>query len=150
ALAEILNQIEAEHRGFAFEGAAMAISLQDKLSLRAKAFQSFVDGVGRQHIYMVHVGAGWAFARLPWLRTRIETVIRNLHPVLRWLVIDGFGFHEGYFHWKNQPGSERCVPGFFEPRLSEHGRHVFFQGLGRSLWFIKGANVKAISSAIAG
>ena len=144
ALAELLNQIELEHRGFAYEGAAMALTLQDRIFLRRNSLARFMDGDGKQHIFMLHVGAGWALARLPWLRRRMETAIGKLHPVLRWLVIDGYGFHEGYFHWKDRPGPE------VRPlKLSEDARHVFFQGLGRSLWFIKGANVSEISGAIA-
>ena len=143
-LSEILNQTELEHRGFAYEGAAMALALQDRIFLRRDALARFMNGDGKQHIFMLHVGAGWAYARLPWLRRRMEAAIGKLHPVLRCLVIDGYGFHEGYFHWKDRPGPE------VRPlRLSEDARHVFFQGLGRSLWFIKGANVREISSAIA-
>jgi hypothetical protein len=144
ALAELLNQIELEHRGFAYEGAAMALALQDRIFLRRDSLARFMDGDGRPHIFMLHVGAGWAYARLPWLRRRMEAAIGKLHPVLRWLVMDGYGFHEGYFHWKDRPGPE------VRPlRLSEDARHVFFQGLGRSLWFIKGANVSEISKTIA-
>jgi hypothetical protein len=87
---------------------------------------------------MVYVGAGWAFARLPWLRWRIEAVIRAFHPVLGWLMIDGYGFHEGYFHHQTAV-----------PHLSETGCHVFYQGLGRSLWFVLGADVRVIAKTIA-
>ncbi len=144
SLAELLNQVELERRGFAYEGAAMALALQDRLFLRRNALGRWMEGPGEQHIYMLHVGAGWAYARLPWLRRRMEAAVERFHPVLRWLVIDGYGFHEGYFHWKNRPGPE------VRPlRLSEDARHVFFQGLGRSLWFVKGAIVGEISAAIA-
>ena len=80
---------------------------------------------------------------LPWIRRRIEAACKKLHPVLRWLAIDGYGFHEGYFHGKTQ-----AWPGSFVPRLSQDARHVFYQGLGRSLWFVNGADVRRISSAI--
>jgi hypothetical protein len=144
ALAELLTQIELEHGGFAYEGAAMALALQDRIFLSRGALYRFIEGVGSQHIFMLHVGAGWAYARLPWMRRRMEAAISKFHPVLRSLVIDGYGFHEGYFHWKDRPGPE------VRPLvLSEDGRHVFFQGLGRSLWFIKGANVSEISGAVA-
>src|SRR5579871_5433318 len=100
ALAENLNQVGQDHRGFAYEGAAMALALVDGISLRGSAFSRFSAGSGKQHIFMLHVGAGWAYARLPWMRWRMESAIRKMHPVLRWLVIDGYGFHEGYFHGK--------------------------------------------------
>ena len=144
ALAACLQRVALEHRGFAYEGAAMATTLRDRLTFRGHAFERFLAGRGKDHIYMLHVGAGWAYARLPWLRSRIESAIRNLHPVLRWLVIDGYGFHQGYFYLD-------------KPRLLNHSlaclsinaRRIFYQGLGRSLWFSHGAQVPAIAAAIA-
>lgn len=143
ALAERLNQVGADHRGFAYEGAAMALMLQDGFTpgRQCKRFSRFVEGPGRQHIYMLHVGAGWACARLPWLRRKIESVVRKFHPVLGSLAIDGYGFHEGYFHWETA----------LQPKisaLSENARHIFYQGLGRSLWFVKGADAHAIAQTI--
>ncbi len=146
ALAENLNQVGQDHRGFAYEGAAMALALVDGISLRGSAFSRFSAGSGKQHIFMLHVGAGWAYARLPWMRWRMESAIRKMHPVLRWLVIDGYGFHEGYFHGKTQLRSGNSAQ---VSHLSSAARHVFYQGLGRSLWFVNGANVPEISSTIA-
>ncbi len=142
-LAKDLEQIHLERRGFAYEGAAMALALQDGIVLRGGAFSRLAEGAGRRHIYMLHVGAGWAYARLPWTRHRIERASAKLDPVLRWLVIDGYGFHQGYFKEKTQAISE--IP---SSHLSEHGRHVFYQGLGRSLWFIDGADVRSICRSI--
>ena len=65
ALADSLNQIMPEHRGFAYEGAAMALALLDGIGLRRNAFLQFAAGAGKQHIFMLHVGAGWAYARTP-------------------------------------------------------------------------------------
>jgi hypothetical protein len=141
-LAEHLEQIELEQRGFAYEGAAMALMLLDGMAPWQGRFQKFLRGAGKHHVYMLHVGAGWAHARLPWLRRNLERSIRTLDPVLGWLVIDGFGFHQGYFHWPTAVHS----PG---KHLSEAARHVYYQGLGRSLWFVHGANPLQISRTIA-
>ena len=143
-LVEKLEAVELAHRGFAYEGAAMALALLDGLTPQGKRLHKFLKGAGQRHIYMVHVGAGWACARLPWLRWRIESAISSYHPVLRWLAVDGYGFHEGYFHHRKTI-NEGKVP----VRLSETARHVFFQGLGRSLWFVHGADVLEISQTIA-
>ena len=140
ALAAGLEQVELEYRGFAYEGAAMALALLDGIAPGKRRLLSFLRGGGERHVYMVHVGAGWAYARLPWLRRRIERSIHKFDPVLRWLVIDGFGFHQGYFHW---PAAAHCAAGF-----SEQARHVYYQGLGRSLWFVHGADPLRISSTI--
>jgi len=141
-LAKLLNHVEPEDRGFAYEGAAMALALLDALWLRRNAFLQFADGAGKRHIFMLHVGAGWAYARVPWLRRRIEEAFKKLDPVLRWLVIDGYGFHQGYFHFGKQMDEKSFL------RLSPDARHVFYQGLGRSLWFVKGADAHRIATAI--
>ena len=49
---------------------------------------------GDEHVYMAYVGVGWAMARLPrvlWSRLYAPD------PLLRWLVLDGYGFHQAYF-----------------------------------------------------
>lgn len=142
-LVQSLDQVPPEQRGFAYEGTAMALALQDGITFGGDTFASFVKGVGRRHIYMLHVGAGWAYARLPWTRHHIERTFTKLDPTLRWLVIDGYGFHQGYFK-----GKTRAMSDVSTSRLSEHGRHVFYQGLGRSLWFIDGADVHRICRSI--
>jgi hypothetical protein len=148
-LANNLDAVDQEHRGFAFEGAAMALALVDGIGFKGDSLSRFIAGAGKQHVFMLHVGAGWAYARLPWKRWRIESAIRKLHPVLRWLVIDGYGFHEGYFHRETQiASSNSSVQSRPALRLSEDARHVFYQGLGRSLWFSDSADVRRISTSI--
>ena len=127
-----LTSMELEFRGFAFEGAAMGLMLLDHLTPWNKGrFQQFLRGPGEPHTYMVHVGAGWAYARLPWLRMRMTAAIAMHDPLLRWLAVDGFGFHEGYFAWP-RVGVRQRVPG----GLGGYARRAFDQGLGRSLWFV--------------
>jgi hypothetical protein len=57
--------------------------------------------------------------------------------------MDGYGFHEGYFHGRKPKRLKDSAS-----RLSLDARHVFFQGLGRSLWFAKGADAQEISASI--
>jgi hypothetical protein len=136
-----LDSVDLEWRGFAYEGAAMALALMDFFTLaRANRLGPFLRGPGDTHRYMVHVGAGWAMARMP-LRSGIT--IRQLDPMLKWLAIDGLGFHEGYFHWPRY--SDGCLG---KKRPTGYGAHVFDQGLGRSLWFVKGGEVRVISEHI--
>jgi hypothetical protein len=129
--------------GFAYEGAAMALLLLDGLRLRLRAFPAFLRGPGAPHAYMLHIGAGWALARLPWLRLRLRAVLASFDPLLRWLIVDGYGFHEGYFHW---PTTVRCQT---VPRgVSGYAARAFDQGLGRSLWFVEGIDPERIASSI--
>lgn len=136
-----LSAVEQEFRGFAFEGAAMALDLLDQLApWKTQRLPGFLHGPGNPHVYMVHVGIGWSLARLPW---RLERRLSRLDPVLRWLVLDGYGFHEGYFHWL------RYADGTSRPkRLQGYGLRAFDQGLGRSLWFVGGADAEWIARTI--
>ncbi|HAC64431.1 MAG TPA: hypothetical protein DCF68_13050 [Cyanothece sp. UBA12306] len=155
-----LNRIESEYRGFAFEGAAMGLALLDCLTFSNCArIKQFLATEGQNHIYMTYVGMGWLLGRLPRLflqsqfnlfekakddasHTPDSPTFRD--PLLGWLTIDGYGFHQGYFNWRTY------VQGILPPQnLSGYSCRVFDQGLGRSLWFVKGANLDAIQVAIA-
>jgi hypothetical protein len=142
ALGIVLNATEQPMRGFAFEGAAMAMALLDMLSpWRSSRLLALLSGPGAAHVYMVHVGAGWAMARL---HRRASGPPTQIDPLLGWLAIDGYGFHEGYFHWP------RTIERQEVPRnVSGYATNVFDQGLGRSLWFVKGADAGRIRTAIA-
>lgn len=140
-LAARLEEVEPELRGFAYEGAAMALTLSDYFSLGGGGrWRRFLEGPGRDHEYMIYVGAGWAMARLP--RRRVEAFEEGA-PLLRWLVIDGYGFHEGYFHFRRYEGG-RAPKGLPEG----YALRVFDQGLGRSLWFVECADAGRLGRTI--
>jgi hypothetical protein len=143
-LAAALREIELEFQGFAFEGAAMGLALLDRvLPGRRGRWRAFLAGPADPHAYMVHVGVGWAAARLPWFRRNLEQRLADYDPLLRWLVVDGYGFHEGFFHWEKS-FSGQAVP----PQLGEYARRAFDHGLGRSLWFVQGADPERIAVAV--
>jgi len=145
ALARSLGLVGAELQGFAFEGAAMALTLLDHLlPMNQGRFHRFLQGTGTPHFYMLHVGAGWALARLPWLRWRVDAFISTLDPLARWLALDGYGFHQGYFYWPDSVGRQQVPRG-----VAGYARRAFDQGLGRSLWFVEGADATQIAAAIA-
>lgn len=139
ALGDRLDATPADTRGFAFEGAGMAVALLDSLLPWRRRFRALLAGRGRAHRYMLHVGAGWACARLyrrpaPWIED---------DPLLGWLAVDGFGFHQGYFH------ADRYVTAGRRPRRARgYAARAFDQGLGRSLWFVCGANPQRAAHAI--
>jgi enediyne biosynthesis protein E3 len=141
-LASALDPIELDLRGFAFEGAGMGLYLLDLLTpWRRDRLSRFLSGPGEPHAYMVHVGAGWALAQL---RRRGDHALAQFDPLLGWLAIDGYGFHQGYFHWPDSV-DRHLVPG----RISGYAHRVFDQGLGRSLWFVEGAEIARITETIA-
>ena len=142
-IAARLDRIDSNFRGFAFEGAAMGLGLLDRLTpWRRDRVRNFLNGAGDAHAYMAHVGLGWVAARLPG---RIKKQMEPLDPLLRWLVLDGYGFHVGFFHWPKY-----LHDGPRPKRVTGYAERVFDQGLGRSLWFVEGANVAGLRETIAG
>lgn len=140
ALIPSLQGIETERQGFAYEGAAMALALLDYFMPMKRGLAAFMQGPGANHIYMLHVGAGWTLGRLPRSAARL---MRQYDPLLSWLVLDGYGFHQGFFSWP------RFIEHHIPPaRLAGYALRAFDQGLGRSLWFVKGANVEQVGQAI--
>jgi len=140
-LARRLETVETDLRGFAFEGAAMGLALLDCFTpWRKDRWRTFTERAGQPHIYMMHVGLGWALARL---RRGVTSHLVQLDPLLGWLVVDGYGFHEGYFNWPHYVEGQ-AIPA----RLNGYALHVFDQGLGRSMWFVKGADVASVVNAI--
>ncbi|WP_067499222.1 DUF1702 family protein [Actinoplanes sp. TFC3] len=141
-----LEQVERPVRGFAYEGAAMAYALLAGLG-SGPGLPAFLTGPAERHTYMVHVGAGWAMARLPrfrWPR------ITPPDPLLRWLALDGFGFHQAYFHTERYVRRQyQHAPGFWpSPWRGTYCAQVVDQGIGRALWFVEGADPAAVADVI--
>jgi hypothetical protein len=140
-LSAVLATAPLEQRGFAFEGAAMGLALLDGLVPWGHGrLEEFLKNAAEPHAYMVHVGAGWAWARLPFSTRRSRC---RLDPLLQWLAFDGWGFHEGFFHWP------KYIGGGVAPRqLTGYEGRAFDQGLGRSWWFVNGGDSDLISRTI--
>jgi hypothetical protein len=138
--ARIDAEVDREFHGFAYEGAGMSLALLDTLAPpfpgRRSRLDRFLAGPGDAHAYIVNVGPGWLLARLP---LSPERLLRRLHPLHGWLALDGYGFHEGFFHWPRSVARQE-VP----RKLRGYARRGFDQGLGRSLWFVEGADVERI------
>ena len=141
-LAARLGEIPAEVSGFAYEGAGMALALLDTLTpwRKDRRLDAFLRGPGDPHHYLVYVGAGWILARLP---LSPERLLARLDPVLGWLALDGYGFHEGFFHPQRTVRRQE-VPG----KVRGYARRAFDQGIGRSLWFVEGAGAQRLKAAI--
>ncbi len=142
ALAQRLNLVNLELRWFSFEGAAIGLALLDLLTpWKRDRWRLLFIKAAPAHQYMMHVGVGWALARLhPWFKTHSALA----DPLLGWLVVDGYGFFQGYFNWPRYVVEQKL------PRhLSPYACRAFDQGLGRSLWFVDGADVGRIPVTIA-
>ncbi|MCE7079500.1 DUF1702 family protein [Streptomyces sp. ST2-7A] len=144
---EDLEKIPPAYRGFAYEGAGMGATIHDALPGHRGRLAGLLAGRGRRHVYMVHVGIGWAMARLP---KPLWPDVRRTDPLLRWLILDGYGFHQAYFH------TDRYVRRPHEPlRFSwrggpdDYAARVIDQGIGRALWFVGGACPDRVAELVA-
>jgi hypothetical protein len=155
-----LETLQREYRGFAYEGAVMALVMRDVMSPAPgnKVTESFLAGPdydtapGSKHIFMGYLGLGFALARLPrmlWRRALPEQSALVDHPCLRWMTMDGFGFHLAYFEKDKFVDGQhvgRKYPGW---NPVSYANRVIDQGLGRGMWFVYGGSVKRLLEAYA-
>ncbi|MER8235054.1 DUF1702 family protein [Streptomyces sp. NPDC094049] len=144
-----LDRIPRQFRGFAYEGAAMACSVLDALpGSKGQRLSGLLAGRGAAHAYMAYVGLGWAMARLPRM-LRPDT--SGADPLLRWLVLDGYGFHQAYFHTDRYVHRHHRDPRLAWPRdPASYAHRAVDQGIGRALWFVGGTDVDAVLALVGG
>ncbi|HEX5594957.1 MAG TPA: DUF1702 family protein [Micromonosporaceae bacterium] len=143
-----LETVDREFRGFAYEGAAMALGIMNGLRLtQGRAVERFLTGRADRHVYMVYIGAGWALARLPRWRWQ---VVLPAAPLLGWLALDGYGFHQAYFHTKRYVHGQYQDESLRWPadRTGRYANRVVDQGIGRALWFVEGADPDRVVRSI--
>jgi enediyne biosynthesis protein E3 len=127
---QYVNSIPVGERGFAAEGAAMGAAIGDALPMAKPMLPACIAAFNSEFGYLTHVGAGWALARVPWRRSRI---LGALDPLLRWLAIDGLGFHDTYFY-------HRSILAGWRRERSGYSAQAYDQGVGRALWFVSGGS----------
>lgn len=143
-----LAGIDRQFRGFAYEGCAMGLAVTDAVSLRPRRVEEFLTGPGAGHVYMAYVGVGWALARLPRLRWR---AVLPRDGLLRWLALDGLGFHQAYFDTERYVTNKWRPAGYPAwPGQDEYAHRAVDQGIGRALWFVNGADPQAVAGCIDG
>jgi len=139
-----LEMIEPAFRGFAYEGCSMALAVRDGIApFNGHWVRDLLASRGAAHIYMAYIGVGWAMARLPRVRWR---AIKPRDPLLRWLVMDGYGFHQAYFRTRQYVDGQHQAPIPGWP--SEYANRAVDQGIGRALWFANGSDVSHVAEAI--
>jgi len=143
-----LAKLPRRFRGFAYEGAAMAMAVRDGLPVGGtRHVERFLEGEGAKHVYMVYVGVGWAMARVPRFRwSRMYT----RDPLLRWLVLDGYGFHQAYFRtgkYVHEQYQEVDFP-WPGPGWSSYAARVIDHGIGRAMWFVGGTDVQRVADLV--
>jgi hypothetical protein len=148
AAEEPLERVPTQFRGFAYEGAAMGFAVRDGLPFgSSRNVERFLAGRARDHIYMAYVGIGWAMARLPRFRWPDGA---KLDPLLRWLVLDGYGFHQAYFKTQRYVHEQYQDPRFPWPADNErwYANRAIDQGVGRAMWFVGGTDAEMVATMI--
>ncbi|MFK0252759.1 DUF1702 family protein [Streptomyces sp. NPDC090445] len=146
-----IRLMEPDLRGFAYEGAAMALTVRDAMGPgRGGRTRRLLLGPARPHIFLAYIGVGFALARLPrplW-RKAVPDLTGADYPQMSWLVVDGYGFDRAYFDTATVvDGQKRLPPYPWEGDPDYFGRAVD-QGIGRALWFMHGANAPAVAAAV--
>jgi hypothetical protein len=147
-LAALLGDLGEQQRGHALEGAGMAVTVLDLLTLgRGRRLRALLEGPGRGHPHLVLAGAGRGYASLRRRPARLGHSLpagQITHPALRWLAWDGYGFHRGFFRSDATIGGQRLPR-----RLTAEQRALFDQGVGRSIWFHECADPDGVALRIA-
>lgn len=144
-----LQQLPGWLRAFAYEGAGMGAAVLDGLPLgRRDHVRRLLDTErGGEQRYLIYVGIGWAMARLPRIRwPRPDTLDQVLAP----LVLDGYGFHQAYFHTRRYV-HEHHVDKSVRWLAGGHAwftTHAIDQGIGRALWFVAGTDPVRVANLI--
>ena len=87
-----LDLVDAEQRGFAYEGVTMAFTILDAMG-RGHRTRDLLRGPGSRHIFLAYIGMGFAMARLPrplWKKVVPDLSPDPYYPTMSWLAVDGY------------------------------------------------------------
>ena len=149
-LARRLDMVDEELRGFAYEGATMALTIKDTTG--GHRTRDLLNGPGQSHLLLSYIGIGFAMARLPrplWKKVLPDLEPSLFHPTMSWLCVDGYGFDLAYFHprkWVDEQRVPEPYPWLGHP---EYFPRAVDQGIGRALWFMHGGVPNAVTDAVA-
>lgn len=148
-LARRLDMIDPEQRGFAYEGATMALTIKD--STGGHRTRDLLNGPGQPHLLLSYIGIGFAMAKLPrplWKKILPDLEPSLFHPTMSWLCVDGYGFDLAYFHPKRWVDEQRVPEPYPWLGHPEYFNRAVDQGIGRALWFMHGGVPDAVTEAV--
>jgi hypothetical protein len=147
-----LDLVDSELRGFAYEGATMALTIRDVMgSGRRRLAQRLLLGPASPHIFLAFIGIGFAMSRLPrtlWSRVVPDLTGAPYFPALTWLAVDGYGFDRAYFDTPRWVDRQYVPPSYPWQGQPDYFRRAVDQGIGRALWFIQGADGARVAAAV--
>lgn len=140
-IVEQVSLIRPEFQGFVYEGVGMALAEKGfRLKVGLSPVETFATEFARQFHNWIYVGVGLMFSQA---KINPRPLLLTLSQERRWLVIDGYAYHQGVFHWK-QLLNEQTQPEAINPEDA----FVFDQGLGRSLWFVDAGKVSELQQTV--
>jgi hypothetical protein len=144
-----LDLIEAEQRGFAYEGVTMAFTVLDAMG-RGHRTRDLLTGPGSRHIFLAYIGMGFAMARLPkplWKKVVPDLSPDPYYPTMSWLAVDGFGFDRAYFETRRWVDEQKVPAPYRWEGSPDYFLRAVDQGIGRALWFIHGGQAADVAAA---
>jgi hypothetical protein len=140
-LLEYLESIKPEFRSIGYESASMAIALNDfDKSKELDIWLLFALGPALTHKAQVHVGLGWAIAKLnlPFL-----TAVEQIEKKLYYRVADGCGYYDGFFRNRHAVINQE-----FPDYMPIETKEFYYQGIGRSLWYSANGDIEKVRNSI--
>jgi len=107
-LVQRMQEVDIELRGFAFEGVGMGLAALDCLTPWKNRVNEFAEGRSPLHLSIL-CRCRLALARM---RRNPEPYLKRLDPVLNWVILDGYGFHEGFFPISRQSKTTKSQKNF--------------------------------------
>src|SRR5258708_22127842 len=144
-----LDLVDAELRGFAYEGATMALTILDTTG-RGHRPRDLLRGPGQPHIFLAYIGIGFAMARLPrplWKKAVPDLSGDPYYPTMSWLAVDGYGFDRAYFDTPRWLDAQRVPKPYSWDGSPDYFLRAVDQGIGRALWFICGGHAPSVAAA---
>jgi enediyne biosynthesis protein E2 len=145
-----LDLVDAEMRGFAYEGATMAFTILDAIG-RGHRTRDLLRGSGRPHVLLAYIGMGFAMARLPrrlWKKVVPDLSGDPFFPTMTWLAVDGYGFDRAYFDTRRWVDRQKAPEPYPWEGSPDYFLRAVDQGIGRALWFIGGGHAPDVASTV--
>ncbi|MES2622311.1 MAG: DUF1702 family protein [Bacteroidota bacterium] len=144
SVTELVQQAEKhepEFRSIAYEATSFCLALSDfKNHNQPESWFQFLQ-LSSPHATQIHVGLGWAMAQL---QLNPLIILDKLTPMMRYRVLDGYGYYEGIFRKRKSILSQQ------KPELNDRvGSSAYDQGLGRSLWYLYNGSIAEVKNLIA-
>jgi hypothetical protein len=148
-----LEALQRDYRGFAYEGAIMAMAVRDAISPAPgnRLTEQFLSGPAAPHAFLGCLGIGFALGRMPrplWRRTLPDRSRIPRYPTAAWAVIDGYGFHQAFFRTRRWLDPGHVPAGLVWDGSRDYAPRAIDQGMGRALWFVAGGNVERLGAMV--